>query len=117
MRERSARLTAVSVRLVATAAALMGGVCWVAHYFVDQTALLWAGGVLLAVATAAVGASLVRHPGIKVIAALGAVLLAGSVVELLRGAADDLLVELLVGGAAALLVAVSLVRRPARGNH
>ncbi len=87
----SARLTAVSVRLVATAAALLGGVCWVAHYFVDQDgAALTPVRVLLAVATAAVGASLVRHPGIKVIAAVGAVLLAASVVELARGAADDL---------------------------
>ena len=107
----------MSVRLVATAAALLGGVCWVAHYFVDQAALLWTGGVLLAVATAALGASLVRHPGIKVVAAVGAVLLAASVVELMRGAADDLVVELVVGGAATLLVALSLVRRPARGNH
>ncbi len=107
----------MSVRLVATASALVGGACWVARYFVDVDALAWAGAVLLAVAAAAVGASLVRHPGIKVIAAVGALLLGASVVELLRQAVGNALGQLLVGGAAALLVAVSVVRRPPGGNH
>jgi hypothetical protein len=107
----------VSVRPVATAAALVGGIAWVANYFVDNDVLVWAGAVLLAVAVAAAGASLVRHPGIKVIAAVGALLLVGSVFSLVRESADDAVVHLVAGGLATLLVAVTYARRPHHGNH
>lgn len=113
----SATLTAVSVRLVATVAALLGGAAWVANYFVDVDLLPWTGAVLLGLAAAAVGSSLVRHPGIKIVSALGALLLAGSVFWLVYDSVSDpAVVHLVAGGLATLLVAVSLLRRPA-GNH
>ncbi len=107
----------MSVRLVATAAALVGGIAWVANYFLDLDVLVWAGGVLLAVAVAAVGASMVKHPGIKVIAVVGALLLAGSVYSLILESADGDVVHLVAGGLATLLVAVAYARRPHSGNH
>ncbi len=114
----SATLTAVSVRALAAVAALLGGVAWVAFYFLDVEPLPWVGGILLLVATAAVGASLVRHPAIKVVAGLGAVLLAASVFSLPYNAVDDGTVVMLVtGGLAALLVAVHVVRDISGGNH
>lgn len=104
----------MSLRIVAMAAALVGGVSWVANMFIDLAPLLWAGYALLGVALAAVGSSLVRQLWLKTIAAVGTVGLTGSVVELARDATDDRLLEGVLGGVATLLVALSLLHRPRR---
>ncbi len=100
-------------------AALLGGASWVAHYFVVEPALSWAGAALLTIALAAVGVGLVRQLWLKLIAAAGAVLLAWSVIELAREAGNDDLVQLVAGGIATLLVAIAVMRGSGthHGNH
>ncbi len=105
----------MSSRILVTAAALLGGVCWVAHMFVDAGALVWLGMVLLGLALAVVGAGLVRAPWVRAVAAAGSVALAGGLVELGRNTAEDRVFLGIVGGSATLVVAATVVLRP-RGN-
>lgn len=109
---------------VVLGAALLGGVCLVANLFVGAAALSGVGLVLLAVAVAAIGASLVRATWLMAITASGAVALGWAVLEVLRDVAPDRQVEALVGGCATLYVAVAVLRAPRggsrttrRGNH
>ncbi|MDO9455327.1 hypothetical protein [Nocardioides sp.] len=100
------------MRVVALGAALAGGVCLVAHLFLDVDVLSWLGLGLLGVAAAAVGAGLVRARWLAVVTATGAIALAWAVLELAHDLAPDRAVEAAVGGLASLCVAVAMLRRP-----
>lgn len=104
----------MSLRGVAMGTALVGGTCWVANLFVDEPALSVTGLVLVLVAVAAVGAGLVRKAWVGVVSASGSAALTWSVIELLRGSADDRTLEAVLGGVATVLVALAVVRRPVR---
>ncbi len=100
------------------AAALLGGICLVAHLFADAATLMGAGLALLAVAAALVGAGIVRQPWLAVITAGGSVALGWAVLEVARELAPDREAEAVLGGLASLCVAIGVMRRPPRrGNH
>ena len=108
-------------RQAALAAALTGGICWVANLWADAPALSWVGAALLAVAAGLVGSGLARLAWVAVVAGLGAVALAGALVEAARDLGDARVVEAVLGAAAALAVGIAVLRRdphpqPA-GNH
>jgi|SRR5919107_6450189 hypothetical protein len=99
---------------------LLGGLCWIAAYVVDTVsggglvdALSWAGLVLLTAAVAGAGAGLVsRSAGwLRVVVAVCFVLLAGSVLQVVRDSADPLLVDAAAGGLAAVASVAALSRR------
>lgn len=105
----------MAVRTLILTAALLGGASWVANLYVDAAALSVVGAVLLGLAVLLVGARLAGRAWLRVVAAAGALLLAWSVLGLVRdGVADDLL-EAVVGGAASLLVAIAVARGPRSG--
>ena len=115
------------VRPCALAAALLGGICWVAHLFVGGVELWWAGSVLLVVAGFACGALTARLPWVGVVAGLGSAGLGWALVALARSLGDVRLVEGVVGAGAALLVGIAVAVTgsldpephpgPHRGNH
>jgi hypothetical protein len=99
---------------------LLGGLCWIAAFVVDTVsggglvdALTWAGIALLVAAAAGAGAGLVsRSAGwLRLLVATCFVLLAGSVLQVIRGSADPLLVDAAAGVLAAVASIVALSRR------
>lgn len=112
----------MTLRVLGTATALLGAVLWVANLFVARTVLEWLGATLVGVAVASGGASLVRVAWLRLVAAAGAVALGVSVWQLALTAVDDQALEGLLGGVAAFVVAVSVLRgpgvpQPRPGNH
>ncbi|CAN5645034.1 hypothetical protein BH11ACT8_BH11ACT8_24040 [soil metagenome] len=100
------------MRPVVLTAALLGGMVWVADLFVDRVALSVTGAVLLGASVLFWGAGLVRQAWLAAITGAGAVILAWSILSLLRDAADDRVLEGVLGGLASLLVAVGVARGP-----
>lgn len=99
------------MRVVATVAGLVGGLCWVGAFWVDALAVV--GAVLLAVAVLGAGAGLVsRSAGwLRVLVAVCFLALVASVVQVLRDNVDPEGVLAVVGGAAAVVAVVALLRR------
>ncbi len=96
------------------AAALLGGICWVAHVFIDVAALTWVGSGLLLVAAGLVGAGLSRLPWLAVVSGIGAAALWWCLVDLVRGVASDRVVEGVLGATVALAVGLAVLT-PTRG--
>lgn len=110
----------MDLRVVATTAGLVGGVCWVIDAFVDTAALRWGGLGLLLVGLGAAGALLVGRRAevwLRVVAAVGFVALGWSVFEVARDAAGDQPVEGLAGGLAVVVSVVAFLSRPHSGSH
>lgn len=109
----------MSLRSVATACGLVGGLCWVVRALVDQDVLLWAGLALLGVAAAAAGAALVSSSAVplRVLVAVAFPLLVWSVLELVRDAGPDRSVDAAFGAAAVVVSVVAFLTRPVHGNH
>ena len=109
----------MTLRSVATAFGLVGGLCWVVRVFVDQDALGWAGFVLLGVAAAAAGAALVKSSALplRVLVAVAFPLLVWSVLEVARDAGSDRSVDGIFGAAAVVVSLVAWLTRPVHGNH
>ena len=109
------------MRTLALSAALLGGIAWVANLYVDAGALSLTGTVLLGVAVVVVGSRLARQAWLAVVAAAGSLLLAWSLLGLLRDQLPDGVLEAALGGVASLSVAVAVVRGPRHppptGNH
>ena len=113
-------------RTYARAAGLLGGLSWVVRLVLDLNGsgsgtpsdlLRWAGLVLLAVALAALGASLVSRSALwlRVIVGVAFPLLVWSVLEVLHPAGDPEAVDGVFGALAAVVAAVGLLRsRPPR---
>ena len=100
------------MRALALGSALLGGIAWVADLYVESSALPAVGLVLLGVAVLLVGVRLARQPWLAALAAAGALLLAWSVLVLLRDALPDRVPEAVLGAAASLLVGVAVLRGP-----
>jgi hypothetical protein len=109
----------MTLRSVATAFGLVGGLCWVVRAFVESQELAWTGFALLAVAAITAGATLVSSSAVplRVFVAIAFPLLAWSVLEVARDAAADHSVDAVFGAAAAVAAAVAFLTRPVHGNH
>lgn len=112
------------MRTAVALAALVGGLCWVVAAFVG--ALLWPGGVLLAVAVLGAGAALVSKTALwlRAIVSVCFLALVASLLGLLRDSLDDELLLVATGLVAMAGGGLALVRRPAaaprsrpRGAH
>jgi hypothetical protein len=109
----------MSLRSVATAFGLVGGLCWVIRFFSDQEVLAWAGLILLGIACAAAGAGLVRSSAVplRLFVAVAFPALVWSVLELVRDAGPDQSIDGGFGAAGVLAALVAFFRRPVSGNH
>jgi hypothetical protein len=110
----------MSLRSVATAFGLVGGLSWVLRIVSDQDVLAWAGLILILMASAAVGATLVSSSAapLRVFVAVAFPLLVWSVVELVRDAGPDRPIDAGFGAAAVVAAVVAWLRRPvSRGRH
>jgi len=95
----------VGLRTYAGTTGLLGGAAWVVRYFVSQDAVWWAGLALLGLACAATGAALVSSSAValRLFVAVAFPALAASVWWVIRdGAGDDVMVDAVFGGVAAL---------------
>ena len=117
-------------RTYARTAGLLGGLSWVVRFVLDLNGsgtgiaadvLWWAGLVLLAVALAALGASLVSRSALwlRVIVGVAFPLLVWSVLEVLNPAGDQEAVDGIFGALAAVVAVVGLLRSrpPRRRSH
>ena len=111
------------VRRTALVCGLLGGVAWVATYFLGADAaaakaLLWGGGVLLTVALFAIGMMLVKSDllPLRIFVALALPTLVWGVFALVRDSvSDERLADAVFGAAVGLGSVLLLVRRsPAR---
>ncbi len=104
---------------LARVAGVLGGGCWVVRHLGEVESLYVVGLVLLAAALAGTGAALVSSSAswLRVIVCVAFPLLAWSVTDVLRAAADDSLVDALVGGVVALVYLVTLVRSRGERRH
>ncbi len=109
----------MSLRSVATAFGLVGGLCWVLRAFADQDVLGLVGFVLLGIACAAAGAALVSSSVVplRLFVAVAFPLLVWSVLEVARDAGTDRSIDAIFGVAAALAAIVAFLTRPVHGNH
>ena len=110
----------MSLRTVATAFALVGGLSWVVRAFVEREVLTWAGLVMLGVACAATGAALVNSSvlPLRLFVAVAFPLLAWSVHEVTRDAAADATVDAVYGVVAVVAALVAWWRHPhSQGRH
>lgn len=125
----------MNLRVLAAAAGLLGGACWVVRWVAGEgaawsDAASWTGLALIGVALAVVGAGLVNRSAVwlRVIVAIAFPLLVWSVLSVLRGAGDGRVLDGVVGVLAILLALVDLVRsrsggdgdgprRPRAGSH
>ena len=110
----------MSLRSVATAFGLVGGLCWVIRAFADQEVLGWAGFAMLGVAAAAAGAALVRRSVVplRLFVAVAFPLLAWSVLEVVRDAGADRSVDAGFGAVAVVAALVAWWRQPhSQGRH
>jgi hypothetical protein len=108
------------LRSVATAFGLVGGFCWVVRVLVDQDVLAWAGLILLGVASAAAGATLVKSGAVplRLFVAVAFPALVWSVLELVRDAGPDRSIDGGFGAAAVVAALVAWLRRaPSSGRH
>jgi drug/metabolite transporter (DMT)-like permease len=114
------------MRAAAALAGLLGGLCWVAAYVVDTYAddgpiepaqLTWTGVALLAIAVLGAGAGLVSRSAtwLRFLVAVCFLALVGSVLQLVRDAADPLVVDAVAGAVAVVVSIAALLRRPAPG--
>ena len=110
-------------RRTALVCGLVGGVAWVATYFLGSgglaTTLLWAGGALLTVALFAIGMMLVKGDVLvlRVFVALALPTLVWGVFALIRDSvSDEQLVDAVFGGLIGLLSALILLRRASTGR-
>lgn len=107
----------MSLRLLAIAAALLGGLVWIVGWVNDGPAALhWVGLALLGVATAGVGAGLVSSSAVpvRVVVALGFPLLVLSLVELVRPQPDPTRFGAILGVLMALAAVGALLGGPRR---
>jgi hypothetical protein len=102
------------VGVVASGAALVGGVALVAHLFVGVAALAWVGLGLVGIAVAVLGAGLARAWWLALLTGLGALALGWALLEVVRDVASDREVDAVVGGLATLGVAVAVLRSSRR---
>jgi len=109
----------MSLRSVATAFGLVGGLCWVVRAFSDQEVLGWAGLLMLGIASAAAGAALVSRSvvALRLFVAVAFTLLVWSVLELVRDAGSDRSIDGGFGAAAVVVALVAFLTRPVHGNH
>lgn len=109
----------MTLRSVATAFGLVGGLCWVVRAFSDQEVLGPVGFAMLAIAGAAAGAALVSSsaPPLRVFVAVAFPLLVWSVLEVARDAGTEQSVDGWFGAAAALVAMAAFLTRPVHGNH
>jgi uncharacterized membrane protein HdeD (DUF308 family) len=110
----------MSLRSVATAFGVVGGLCWVVRYFSDREVLEPAGLILLGIASAAAGAALVNRSAVplRLFVAVAFPLLVWSVLELVRDAGPDRSIDAGFGAAAVVSAVVVWLRRPVRsGRH
>ena len=109
----------MSLRSVATAFALVGGLCWVIRAFSDQEVLGYAGFALLGIGAAAAGAALVSSsaPPLRVFVAVAFPLLVWSVLEVAKDAGTDRSVEGIFGAVGVVVALVAFLTRPVHGNH
>ncbi|MBS45102.1 MAG: hypothetical protein CMH83_18420 [Nocardioides sp.] len=113
----------VSVQGWATAAALLGGIAWVANVFVDSSVLAAAGAVLLTLAAGLAAAGTVRPVWLRVVTAVGAGALVVCVWQLLLDGRDARVLEAVLGAVGTLAVTLRVAwpgraSTPAgRGNH
>jgi hypothetical protein len=109
----------MSLRSVATAFGLVGGLCWLVRAFSDHEVLGWAGFVLLGVASAAAGAALVSSSVVplRLFVAVAFPLLVWSVLELVRDAGVDRSIDGGFGAAAVVVAVAAFLTRPVHGNH
>lgn len=109
------------LHVLARVAGLLGGLAWLARLGLDlagslddavSDALLWGGAALLAVAVLDVGLGLVpRAPGwLRAVVAIGSVALAGSLVAVLHGDGDGVVVDGVVGAVAVVVLGLRLLR-------
>jgi hypothetical protein len=120
------------VRPLVAAAALLGGMSWVANLWVDAVALSWVGSAALGLAVGVLGTGLARLVWVAAVAGLGTVVLGWALLAVARGLGEDRVVEAVLGAGATLLVGLLVLRggepepspvaprraRPARpGNH
>lgn len=109
------------VRRVPALAGLVGGLAWIVAALVGSgtpaDVLVWAGAVLLAVAALAAGAGLVgAATWLRVIVAVGFLLLSASVVAVLLDSAGDRGVHAVLGALAALAAVLVLGRLRTAGD-
>jgi hypothetical protein len=109
----------MSLRSVATAFGLVGGLCWVIRAFSDQEVLGPTGFVLLGIGAAAAGAALVSSsaPPLRVFVAIAFPLLVWSVLEIARDNGVDRSVDGIFGAAGVVVALVAFLTRPVHGNH
>jgi hypothetical protein len=109
------------MRARAAVAGLLGGLAWIAAYVADGSsdaglveALTWSGVVLLAWAVVLAGASLVSRSAtwLRVLVSVCLTALVGSVLQVVRDAADPVSVDAVVGVLAVVASVVALRRRP-----
>jgi hypothetical protein len=109
------------VRRTALVCGLLGGLAWVATYFLDTgsgaaEALLWGGGVLLTVALFAIGMMLVKSDllPLRIFVALALPTLVWGVFALVRDSvSDEQVADAVFGGLVGLGSVLLLVRRSA----
>jgi hypothetical protein len=109
------------VRRTALVCGLLGGVAWVATYFLDADAgaakgLLWLGGVLLTVALCGIGMMLVKSDllPLRIFVALALPTLVWGVFALIRDSvSDEQLADAVFGTLVGLGAVLLLVRRSA----
>jgi hypothetical protein len=111
--------TRTSLRSVATAFGLVGGLCWVIRAFSDQEVLGPAGFALIGIACAAAGATLVSSSVVplRLFVAVAFPLLVWSVLEVARDNGTDRSVDAIFGAVTVLTALIAFVTRPVHGNH
>ncbi len=109
----------MSLRSVATAFGLVGGLCWVIRAFSDQDVLGPVGFILLGIGAAAAGAALVSSsaPPLRLLVAVAFPLLVWSVLELARDNGPDSSIDGGFGAAGVVVALVAFLTRPFHGNH
>lgn len=110
----------MSLRLLATAAAVVGGLVWVIRWVSDgPSPLHWVGLVLLGVAVAVIGSGLVRASAVplRVVVAVAFPLLVLSLVELLRPQPDSVRFDGVLGVLMLLGAGAVQMARPREQAH
>jgi hypothetical protein len=122
----------MDLHTLARLAGLVGGLCWVVRFLLDLAGsgtgaaadvLHVVGLVLIAVALVGAGAALVSTSAtwLRVIVAIAFPLLVWSVLEVLHGAGDPIVIDGVLGLAVAVVAAMATVRarreRPSRARR
>jgi asparagine N-glycosylation enzyme membrane subunit Stt3 len=113
------------MRAPVAVAGLLGGLCWLAAFVLDEVRggggvdlLGWAGLALLGITVLGAGAGLVSRSAtwLRVIVAVCFAALVWSVREVLRDSVDGLAVDAALGAVAVVVSVVVLTRRPRGGG-